>query len=353
VSVTVSSRLLGGMNRTATQWSAGVAVLVAVSGLGLTTTPATAATRVETHLARAHRGPAPHVLLMEGRTLNRANGSSLRVRMSRPASIYWSLVGRSPGGYVLARYDTHLHLDLYRLSHGTRHLLARTGGTPEDEQVLGGPGGRRTASWSPTPTAETSVGKVFGPDGTLVAQTKVSGDSQMLAFDGKHVVFSGSGTTLWTLGSTPTTISSDRAVLASFDHDLLFLHVSAGEIGATSLSAPGSPSWTAPFTPTQVSADGRLVVGDVTGRSDRVQVRRVSDGHVVADLAVRGHANGQPLVLEGNHHVLLQARVPHRGLSLFRCGFTGHCVRTWSWLSASIFAGWHFSGPGFGTGFET
>jgi hypothetical protein len=175
----------------------------------------------------------------------------------------------------------------------------------------------------------------------------------MLDFDGDHAVVSGPTTSLWTAGSAPVQISADHAYLASLRYDLLFVRTASGRVGPTSVSAPGTPSWTAPFKPTSLSADGRLVVGDQTGHTDRIQVRRVSDGHVVADLAVRGHVNDEPLVLENDHHLLVEALVGHRGLSLFRCGFSGHCVRTWGWLSGSVFSGAHFSGPGLGTGFRT
>jgi hypothetical protein len=148
------------------------------------------------------------------------------------------------------------------------------------------------------------------------------------------------------------TIYDGPADLASLSHDVLFERLPSGRSGPTSLSAPGTPTWTAPFKATGLSADGRLVVGDVRGPSDRIQVRQVGSGKVVADLAVPGHANWQPLAIQGNHQVLVQATVHGKGRSLFRCDFQGTCLRTWSWLSDSIFAGSHFSGPAFGIDFD-
>jgi hypothetical protein len=346
------------MNRTSARLGAGLAVSLTValtfSGAGPATSAAPAAARTVTvHLAHAPMGAPPRLLLMEGRTINLPDGRQQRVQLGKNAGTYWSLVDRGLGGYVLANYDNKLHLDLFTLRHGSRQLLAHTGGTPEEQQVLAAPGGRKVASWSPSQTAEHSLGKVYGSSGKLVARVKVAGDSRMLAFDGHEAVVSGSSTSLWTLGSTPVTISSDPAVLASLDHDLMFIRTAVGVTGPTSVSAPAAPAWTASFLPTGLSADGTLVVGDVPGHSARIQVRRVTDGHVVADLAMKLHANSQPLVLEDDHHILVQSLVGHHGISLFRCGFGGHCVRTWSWQRSSIFAGWHFSGPGFGTGFET
>lgn len=330
--------------------------MVTTSGLAMLAAPATAAAPVRTHLAQARLGSLPRVLLMEGRSINRPHEAPVRVPLPPLSGTYWSLVGRASHGYLLVNYDNHLHLDLYRLQHGSRTLLARTGAIPEYADVLAGDGGRRVAFWSQDNTAEHSVGKVYDARGHLRSKIRVTGSSRMLDFDGSRAVISGPSTSLWTVGSAPTTISSEHADLASLRHDLLFVRTSDGTVGPTPLSAPGVPSWTAPFKPTGLSADGHLVVGDVTGHTDRVQVRRVGNGHVVADLAVRGHVNSEPLLFEGDHRLLVQALVHHEGLSLFRCGFsgasTGHCVRTWPWRSASFFAGWHFSGPDLGTGFR-
>jgi hypothetical protein len=357
--VTVSSRLLVGMNRTTSRLRAALAAGVTVSALGLAVpavaAPPVHAARVHTHVTQARLGSPPRVLLMEGRTINEPDGTSTRVPVAKLSGIYWSLVGRARHGFVLAHYDTHLHLDLYSLRHGSRQLLARTGAAPEDTQVLVGGTAGRIATWSLDDTAEHSLGAVYGAGGALLDQVKVHGGSRMLAFDGTRAVIAAHGRTqLWTPGSgKPVRLLSHQPVLASFAHDVLFLRIGSHLIGRTSLSAPGAPHWQAPFGPVGLSGDGRLVVGNVLGHTDRIQVRRVRDGHIVADLAVPGHANSQPLLLEDDHHVLVQATVRHRGVSLFRCGFQGHCVRTWPWRSASLFAGWHFSGPGLGTGFET
>jgi hypothetical protein len=327
--------------------------VLAVSGIGLFLGPATAATPVPTHLAHAQVGPPPDVLMMEGRSINRPDGTSLRVPLPRLSGTYWSLVSSAPGGYLLVNYDHHLHLDLYRLRHGTRHLLARTRAVPEYADVLAADNGRRVAFWSQGNAGEHTVGKVYDARGRLVTQVRVAGSSRMLDFDGDRAVISGPTTSLWTTGAAPVQISADHAYLASLRYDLLFVRTADGRVGPTSVTAPGAPAWTAPFKPTALSADGRLVVGDVTGHTDRVQVRRVGDGHVVADLAVRGHVNDEPLVLEDDHHLLVEALVDHHGRSLFRCGLTGHCVRTYGWLSGSVFSGAHFSGPGLGTGFRS
>jgi hypothetical protein len=353
VSVASPPRLLVGMKRSPSRLRAVLAAVATVSAIGLVAGPATAGGPVPTHLSHAPLGPPPGVLLMEGRSINRPDGTSQHVPIPRLSGTYWSLVGPAPGGYLLVNYDNHLHLDLYRLSHGARHLLARTRAIPEYADVLAADHGRRVAFWSQSNTAEHSVGKVYDARGRLVTQTRVAGSSRMLDFDGDHAVVSGPTTSLWTAGSAPVQISADHAYLASLRYDLLFVRTASGRIGPTSVTAPGTPSWTAPFKPTGLSADGRLVVGDQTGHTDRIQVRRVSDGHVVADLAVRGHVNDEPLVLENDHRLLVEALVAHRGLSLFRCGFSGHCVRTWGWLSGSLFSGAHFSGPGLGTGFRT
>jgi hypothetical protein len=173
----------------------------------------------------------------------------------------------------------------------------------------------------------------------------------MLDFSGRQAVVSGPDTLLWSAGQVPAVISDQHAVLASFAHDVMFLRTSAQATGPTAISAPGTPAWTAPFLPTAVSADGTLVVGHAVHDGSRIEVRRVADGHLMADLRVPGHSSSAPLWFQDVHHVLFQAHVAHEGSSLFRCDLAGSCTRTWKWLPTSVFSSWHFSGPVIGVNF--
>ncbi|QIG42762.1 hypothetical protein G5V58_08175 [Nocardioides anomalus] len=177
---------------------------------------------------------------------------------------------------------------------------------------------------------------VFDLDGDVVGSrawfdgTSVIGQDD----DALYVGFWERPTLRWVPGERSTKVGP-VAELADPDHDLLFVATPSGDgddedddqVGPTALSAPGTPAWSADFEPSAVSPDGAWVAGETYRRRALLEVRRVSDGAVVAlpALALAG-TTGVPVAWEADGDLLAVVGTGGRRW-LVRCTVTGDCER--------------------------
>lgn len=163
-----------------------------------------------------------------------------------------------------------------------------------------------------------------------------TGDTALLAVGGDTV--------LWRPGGEVTPVGSP-SVAGSIAHDVLIVPgETPGTVGPTTISDPGAPSWSEPLERVEVSPDGRFLLGLVTGdgRGDgkHIEVRRMSDGDVVAAYHARGLWR-LTVQWEGPVSIIFQVA---RGVrrehelgemdALVHCHLGKRCMRATSWFAS-------------------
>ena len=108
-----------------------------------------------------------------------------------------------------------------------------------------------------------------------------------------------------------------------------------GTVGPTSISDPQAPAWTAPLERVEVSPDGRFLLGRVTGgdnAENHLQVRRLTDGHLVAAYDVRNLWRLTTQWESPRSIIFLAARTGLGDVNaLVRCRLDGTCNRATAW----------------------
>lgn len=143
-------------------------------------------------------------------------------------------------------------------------------------------------------------------------------------------------TRVWRFGVGMSNLTPNRAVLVDQAHHRLFVNTSGSgsplSVGPTKLATPGAPAWKANFSPQTVSPDGKLVAGWAGQANTTVQVRRLSDGVVVARFTsatetLEGDKLVEPLVWESGQTLLLQTWTGNDKWAITRCTMAGKCSR--------------------------
>jgi hypothetical protein len=265
---------------------------------------------------------------LAGLTLHPATGPTVHVPLPRDHAATVRLLGPgADGGWVLAdeRGDRKVVLVLrgHRLTtvrsvrdpqDGTSFLLSQDGTHVVEVDA---PTTRRTDVWT------------FDLAGHGLRHLRRPGYLTLLGYDGTTVHLTGGRRTIaWRPGSAPVVIARAGGLAVDVAHDTLFTYdPGPGTYGPTSLSSPGAQTWSLPsgdFYPRTLSPDGAYVVG-LSGSSNHLQVRQMSDGSLVSDWK-RHLAFERPLVWEDADHVVSVLRT-RKGRALLRCGVGGDCAR--------------------------
>lgn len=308
-------------------------VAIATTAAAASSTTAVAATGAVTteHVAASAlgRGAAPKIDYLVGRVLHSSTGSTVRLPRSwrlRSTQSYLpdllTLVGRAGSAWYVQRMDS----DYYD------GWLYRVTATSVRRIDTGSDYGSGFLTWYLTADHRRIVRhstdgyggcslRVLGLTGSVVAHHGCGNDGNYVGATSASVWytdFSSASTHRWAVPGSTTTSLGVRGYLADPTHDLLFLRpTSTAPAGVTSLSSPGAPTWTARFRAVSVSPDGTYVAGYGAGA---VQVRRVSDGTVVRQLAF-GATNG----LQWESGTRLLVAVDNTRKWIVRCPVSGDC----------------------------
>jgi hypothetical protein len=264
-----------------------------------------------------------------GLTLHPPTGPAAHVPLPADHAATVRLLGPAAGGgWVLA--DERADRRVVLLLRG--HRLTTLRGVPDPQEgtsfLLSSDGTHVVEVDAPT-TRRTDVW-TFDLAGRDVQHLRRPGWLTLLGYDGTTVHLTGSQRTIaWQPGSAPVVVARQAGLAVDVPHDTLFTYApGSGTYGPTALSAPGAQVWSLPstdFFPRTVSPDGAYVAG-LGGRSNHLQVRRMSDGSLVSDWK-RHLAYERPLVWEDAGHLVSVLRT-RRGWAPLRCTVEGDCVRT-------------------------
>lgn len=302
------------------------AAVVLVTSLG----PAPAATA--TTAAAPHRGPATGVPWLAGNLLHTGAGRTVEVpwtaRQARQQSL--RLLGRAEGGWLLKSFTHGYRWTTWLVAHGRRTELSSSSVTEGDvvlERIADD--GRHYATETYNDANPDNSVAVRGLDGQPTAVRTFEGDAFVLDLSGTQAVVGTDHARLWSFGTDTVDDLGVPAVGADLEHDLLLVDAGAGQVGPTSISAPGEPAWTAPLEQAVVSpAGGRLVARD-PARPRVLVVRNVTTGEVVATLGIGRFLQSDAPVWASNRAVLFVAATSSLGDRevLVRCRLTGACTR--------------------------
>ncbi|GAB3851252.1 hypothetical protein GCM10028801_00420 [Nocardioides maradonensis] len=312
------------------------ATLVAIATAAAVATPSTTALAATGGVTTEHvaastlgRGAAPKVDYLVGRALHSSTGSTVRLPRSwrlHSTQPYLpdllTLVGRVGTAWYVQRMDNDYYDGwLYRVTATSVRRIS-----------AGSDYGSGFLTWYLTADHRRIVRhstdgyggcdlRVTDLTGALVAHHGCGNDGNYVGATSASVWytdFSSSSTHRWAVPGSTTTSLGVRGYLADPTHDLLFLRpTSTTPAGVTSLSAPRAPTWTAAFRAVSVSSGGTYVAGYGAGA---VQVRRVSDGTLVRQLAF-GSTNG----LQWESDAKLLVAVDNTKKWIVRCPVTGDC----------------------------
>jgi hypothetical protein len=261
-----------------------------------------------------------------GLTLHPATGPAVRVPLPEDHAATVRLLGPAAGGgWVLA--DERGDRKVVLLLRGHRLSTVRSVRDPQDgTSFLLSTDGTRVVEVDAPTTRRTDVW-TFNLAGRDLQHLSRPGYLSLLGYDGITVHLAGSRRTIaWRPGSAPVVIARAAGLAVDVPHDWLFTF-DDGTYGPTSLSAPGAQVWSLPagdFYPRTVSPDGAYVAG-LGGKSNHVQVRRMSDGSLVSDWN-RHLAFERPLVWEDADQLVSVLRT-RKGWALLRCDVGRDCDR--------------------------
>lgn len=326
-------------------------LLLSVQGLPADAAP-TGATRphargeVEVRLADLDRGPNPAISWLALNTVHTPNGRTHRLPWTKRAAERreLTLYGRTPSGWVvtdLQRYEAE-HAWVVK---GDEKTPVGTASVTQDQRT-----------WRVARDGSALLGRVYTEgtasvrvtrlsDGAPVGDRDFDGSGAVLDFDGTDALIGVDGDTVrWQPGQDPTSVGA-VAVAGDLVHDVLVVPGAApGTVGPTTISAPGTPAWEAPLERVEVSPDGRFLLGLVTGdrRGDgkHIEVRRMSDGGVVAAFHVRNmwrltvQWEGQMSIAFEITRTARRRHVWGEVDALARCRLNGECTRATAWFSS-------------------
>jgi hypothetical protein len=264
-------------------------------------------------------------------------GRTHRLPWGKRAAVnrHLALYGRTPAGWVVAdlavgdgeyawvvKGDDKRQVGVASVSNDARTWMVARDGTALLKRVFTG--------------GLSSVSVTRLSDGSMLADKDFDGEGRVLDFTGPQALLGVDGdTVLWEPGGDVASVGTG-AVAGDVLHDVLMVPGTAPEtVGPTTISEPVPPVWTAPLERVEVSPDGRFVLGLVSsdnGYSKHIQVRRPSDGKVVAGFHVRTLWR---LTVQWEKPRSIIFMAGRTGLgdvnALVRCRLDGTCTRATAW----------------------
>jgi hypothetical protein len=269
-------------------------------------------------------GPAPELPYLAGLTIHDGH-HRVHVPLTPHRSHYVALLGPTRGGYVLLDAGERL-VTVYVLRHG--HLREVRTVKDHASAFLLGTDGRHVIEIRPLDEPNIHV-SVYDLHHRHVQQTKVEGFQGVVGFDGHTAYLVGDASWAWVPGHPKTQIWPSAVASVDVQRNLLWVSVEAPSggqyFGPTSLDAPSTPPWNANFSPVAVSPDGQYVSGFSRG-ADGLQIRLVSDGSLVRELAAPFHYY-QPLGLWESDGSVLATVSAGRSDIVVRCPVAGACQK--------------------------
>lgn len=274
-------------------------------------------------------------------TLHRPGKATVSLPLAwRDAAV--ALLGKGQHGYVVVNQTgTGTGVRLYNVTDtGAHQFYSETSGRYWGEARLTLDGAAVVVSGVPDGEASMVARRipVAGAPGPEVVIGLEANGPDLIGATGSVAVFPQwyAATRVWRFGIGVEVLTAYHAVQVDGAHHRLFIDTNGAgaplAVGPTSLGSPSAPAWTANFSPQIVSPDGKLVAGWVGDLNLVLQVRRVSDGTVVAKFTsatetVEGDRLVEPLVWEANATLLLKTWTGADRWAVIRCTMAGSCAR--------------------------
>ena len=271
---------------------------------------------------------------LDGRVLHTASGDvrTLPWTVAGARSRHLRLLGHTPKGWLVRDFSDS-SWNVWRVRGPHRHKLSSTGVSEGDvvTMALSTKGTRYAVS--DFDGDDSSFVVVRDLTGHKVAQRSFAGDGALLDLSRSRAVIGTTATAVWWfadpehLGTGSVTELGVDGVTASLAHDsVLVRDGGTDDVGPTSLSAPGTPSWSAPLADPRISPDGSRVIGRNGSQPDWLDLRALSDGHLVSRIEV-DHVAGQVPSWDTDHAYVVIGATNGTGdhERLVRCTAAGHC----------------------------
>jgi hypothetical protein len=173
-------------------------------------------------------------------------------------------------------------------------------------------------------------------DGTTVGYDSFDGRGDLYDFSGPEALLGvDEETVLWEPGGDVTPLGT-KSIAGDIRHDVLIVPGAVpGTVGPTTISDPGPPTWSAPLEYVEVSPDGRFLVGRVSGGDNgqnHLEIRRLSDGLVVAAFDIRGIVRVSTQ-WESPRSIMFVGANSRDQTALVRCRLDETCNRATAWRS--------------------
>jgi hypothetical protein len=312
-----------------------------------TTTTTRHTTRHTISPATMRRGAAPSTYYLASRRIHTGSGRVIRLPRSWVAGDL-QLVGKSPRGYIVDRGDfAGKRGRIYRVTARSVRLVSSHPASSRVWWWYLSQGGRRIIGVSEQPYSCTDM-VVLNLSGRRLAH-KCAGPVDYLGSSNSSIWFQaqyGAKPVQWQYSTGAVSTAGHFAgVLADTEHQVLFVDTSreGTAVGPTSLKSPGTPSWTADFTPMAISPRGTYVAGvahsmfyDGSDGAD-IEIRRMSDGRVVARFHYRGSVNWTYEMWWDSPSAVLVSVGGRKYSYLVRCRTSGVCRLAASRLPAGMF----------------
>ncbi len=277
------------------------------------------------------KGATPAISWLASNVVHTPNGRAHELPWTERRALNRALhlYGRTPSGWVVTDHELGVGSTGWVVAGDTKRALDQDSENNDQHLwMVARDGSALLKREGPVRVTRISDGATLG-DGDFSGSGvyDFSGPQALLGVDGDTV--------LWEPGGDSAALGT-VAVAGDLLHDVLVVPGSTpGTVGPTTISDPGMPVWSAPLEYVEVSPDGRFLLGRVSGgdnAENHLQVRRLSDGQVVAAFDVR---NLWRLTTqwEGPRSIIFLAGRTGLGevKALVRCRLDGTCNRATAW----------------------
>lgn len=284
------------------------------------------------------RGPDPAVSWLAADVVHTPNGRAHELPWTARGAVdrVLTLRGRTPAGWVVTDHDPGAGTRAWVVAGQHKRQVDLASDSNDEHTWMVARDGTALLKREFTQDFASEMVTRLG-DGVVLDNQDFDGEGQVLDFTGPQALLGvDGGTVVWAPGGDTSDLLP-AAVAGDLVHDVLVVPGEAGgTVGPTTISDPGPPRWVAPLERVEVSPDGRLVLGLVTGGQGNdgrhVQIRRLSDGEVLAAFHVRNLWR-TTLQWETTRSVIFLAARTGLGdvNALVRCRVDGSCNRATAW----------------------